>query len=886
MAKQKQTMTKQQKNNAGGETPLMTQYNAIKAQHRDAILFFRMGDFYEMFGEDAKVGARVLGITLTSRGHGKTGDIPLAGFPHHAVEGYLAKMVRAGHRVAICDQVEDPKLAKGIVKRDVIQVVTPGTVTGENLLESRRNNYLSAICRQDDMYGLSSADVSTGEFSVTECTEDKVREEIEAIGPAELIVPEGESESIKALFGKNGRLPMLTKREDWLFGRDFGYDTLVRHFKTNSLKGFGCENLGAGIGAAGAVIQYLMDTQKTSLDHVRRLVPYSDAEFMVLDSATRRNLEITTSMISGDREGTLLAIIDRTQTAMGGRTLTSWIQRPLKQQEPIDLRLQSVESFFENGDLRTAMSETLKGMGDLERLISKVVTRRANPRDLKALERTLEKIPKIRELLISCSSDRLLAIRNTLDDCREVVERIQHSLTDDPPAAMSDGRIIREGYNDELDVLRELAFSGKDWIAQLQKSERERTDIPSLKVGFNKVFGYYIEVTKTHLEKIPEDYIRKQTLVNAERFITPELKEQEEKILNAEEKMVTLEHRLFDELRLFAAGFAEPVQNNGRLIGELDATVSLARIAQENRYVKPEINSGDTIKIRDGRHPVIEQLLPPGDPFIPNDIDLNNADQQLLIITGPNMAGKSTYIRQLGLIVLLAQIGSYVPATSARIGIVDRIFTRVGAQDNLAGGESTFLVEMNETANILNNATSNSLILLDEIGRGTSTFDGLSIAWAVAEYIHNAENVQAKTLFATHYHELTELALILPRVKNYNVAVKEWGDHVVFLRKIVPGGCDHSYGIQVARLAGLPDSVLRRAREILHNLEANELTPNEMPRLAMGEHAPEMVPESQMSLFVQQENKLREALEKLDINNMTPLEALQILNEFKALLKE
>lgn len=879
-------MTEKAKKQSSGETPLMTQYNAIKAQHRDAILFFRMGDFYEMFGEDAKIGARVLGITLTSRGHGKTGDIPLAGFPHHAVEGYLAKMVRAGHRVAICEQVEDPKLAKGIVKRDVIQVVTPGTVTEENLLESRRHNYLSAVCRIDDVYGLASADVSTGTFSVTECTEDKLLEEIEAIGPAELIIPDGESESLNSALAKGQRLPLMTKREDWLFGRDFGYDTLIRHFKTASLKGFGCEHLGAGIGAAGAVLQYLMDTQKTSLDHVRRLVPYSDAEFMVLDSSTRRNLEITTSMISGDREGTLLSIIDRTHTAMGGRTLTAWIQRPLKQLEPIRSRLDSVEEFFEDGDTRSSLSDILKGMGDLERLITKVVTKRANPRDLKALQRALEKIPKLQETLSGCSSDRVVSIRKALDACEDIVQHIQEALTDDPPAVMSDGRIIREGFHEELDTLRDLAFSGKDWIARLQNTERERTEIPSLKVGFNKVFGYYIEVTKAHLEKIPEDYIRKQTLVNAERFITPELKEKEEKILKAEENMVVLEQRLFDELRAFVADFAEAVQNNGQLVGELDATVSLARIARENGYVKPEIDSGDTICIRDGRHPVIEQLLPPGDPFIPNDIDLDNSKEQLLIITGPNMAGKSTYIRQLGLIVLLAQIGSYVPATSARIGIVDRIFTRVGAQDNLAGGESTFLVEMNETANILNNATSQSLILLDEIGRGTSTFDGLSIAWAVAEYIHNAPGVQAKTLFATHYHELTELELILPRVKNYNVAVKEWGDHVVFLRKIVRGGCDHSYGIQVARLAGLPDTVIKRAKEILHNLEANELTPNEMPRIAMGENAPPMISEPQMSLFVQQENKLREAMEKVDVNNMTPLEALQMLSELRKIVNE
>jgi DNA mismatch repair protein MutS len=863
------------------ETPLMTQYNAVKAQFRDAVVFFRMGDFYEMFNEDAKIGSRVLGITLTSRGHGKAGDVPLAGFPHHALEGYLAKMIRSGHRVAICEQMEDPKLARGIVKRDVIQVVTPGTVIGEALLETNRNNFLSALFIQDGQCGLASADVSTGEFMVTEFASEKLLEKIQAIGPAEILTPEDQSSDIENQIRKNGIRLVVTKRDRWIFNRDYGREILTRHFGTKSLKGFGCEDLKTGLSSAGAVLNYLQETQKTDLSHIRRISRYNDSDYMNLDMATRRNLEITMSMMEGGSKGTLLSIIDRTRTPMGGRTLSGWLSRPLNTLQPIRRRLDSVEELLNDGDGRRKCIALLKSMGDIERLIAKVVTRRAAPRDLHVLSRTQSIIPEVKEILSLMTSDLISSLRSGLAPCTEVTERIGQALVENPPIGFSDGGIIRDGYSPELDELRGLAFSGKDWIAKLQKTERERTQIPSLKVGYNRVFGYYIEVTKPHLSKIPEDYIRKQTLVNAERFITPELKEMEEKVLKAEEKMAALERDLFEKLRDFVADFSEPIQANGNHIGQIDCLLSLAGIAEEFRYSKPEVNGKDAIIIEDGRHPVVEQLLTPGEPFIPNGVEIDNRENQILIITGPNMAGKSTYVRQVGLIVLLAQIGSYVPAASAKIGIVDRIFTRVGAQDNVAGGESTFLVEMNETANILNNATPKSLILLDEIGRGTSTFDGLSIAWAVAEYLHNGAGVQAKTLFATHYHELTELALILPRVKNFNVAVKEWGDHIVFLRKIIPGGCDHSYGIQVARLAGLPREVIERAREVLHNLEANELTPNELPKLAMGEHAPLMVAEPQLNMFAEEEQKLREELKKLDIDSLTPLEALQKLNEMK-----
>ncbi len=864
----------------------MTQYNAIKAQYRDAILFFRMGDFFEMFYEDARTGAKVLGITLTSRGHGKAGDVPLAGFPHHALEGYLAKMIRAGYRVAICEQVEDPKLAKGIVKRDVIQVVTPGTVIADNLLEAKRNNYLSALFIQEENCGLASADVSTGEFIVTEFETDHLLEKLQSVHSTELLVSEDQVEAITEQIGKNQSKPIITKLDPWIFGRDYGYELLTKHFGTTSLKGFGCEDLGVGVSTAGAVLTYLKDTQKTELSHIHRIIRYGDDDFMILDEATRGNLEITTSMMSGSQEGTLLSIIDRTETPMGGRTLSAWLSRPLKQLQPIQERLDGIEEFLSDPKIRVELAHQFKDVGDLERLITKVVTRKATPRDLQALRKTLIRIPDIKNCLSEMASSLLSRVRDDLNPCEPVVQSIAEALVDSPPVTLADGGVIREGYHTELDELRQIAFSGKDWIAQLQKEERERVNIPSLKVGYNKVFGYYIEVTKPHLSKVPEDYIRKQTLVNAERFITPALKEMEEKVLSAEEKIIALESALFDQLRNEVAGFSKPIQGNGRRLGQLDSLLSLACVAEEYHYVKPKINDRDRIVIEEGRHPVVEQLLPPGEPFIPNGIEIDNEENQILIITGPNMAGKSTYIRQVGLIVLLAQIGSYVPATSATIGIVDRIFTRVGAQDNVAGGESTFLVEMNETANILNNATPKSLILLDEIGRGTSTFDGLSIAWAVAEYLHNDARVQAKTLFATHYHELTELALILPRVKNFNVAVKEWGEHIVFLRKIVPGGCDHSYGIQVARLAGLPRELIDRAKEVLHNLEANELTPNELPKLALGKHTPLKVAEPQLNMFVEEEHKLRERVKKIDVDHLTPLEALKILDELRRLLSE
>ncbi len=866
------------------ETPLMAQYNAIKAQHQDAILFFRMGDFFEMFNEDAKTGAKILGITLTSRGHGKAGEVPLAGFPHHAMEGYLAKMLKAGYRVAICEQTEDPKLAKGIVKRDVVQIVTPGTLVEENMLEAGRNNYLSAINCQNGHCGLSSIDVSTGEFTVTEFPVSQLSEEIQAVAPAEILVNQQFKTEVKQLLDKSPLNAIYTTRDAWIFNYEYGKDTLLRHFHTKSLKGFGCETMHLGIGAAGAILAYTGETQKTDLSYIRKLMPYSDDDYMMLDAATRKNLEITSSMMGGSREGTLLSILDHTKTAMGGRILVSWVQRPLKKYQMIIERTAAVSFFIEQRQIQDSLRDIFNRIGDLERLIARVEAKRANPRDLSAMARSLNNIPEVRELAGNAESILIERLTGELDACDLLCEKIDKALVEDPPAVMGKGNVIREGYDEELDELRKLTHSGKDWIAKLQAEERERTGISSLKVGYNRVFGYYLEATKAHLNKVPDTWIRKQTLVNAERFITPELKDMEEKILKAEDRIEILERQLFESLRAYAAQFGERVQKNARAIGQLDALISLAVCALKNKYIKPEIKTDDEILIEEGRHPVVEQLLPAGEPFIANHTHLNNKDQQVLIITGPNMAGKSTYIRQVGLIVLLAQIGSYVPAAKACIGLVDRIFTRVGAQDNVAGGESTFLVEMNETANILNNATSQSLILLDEIGRGTSTFDGLSIAWAVAEFLHDHEGVQAKTLFATHYHELTELERILPRVKNYNVAVKEWKDHIVFLRKIIPGGCDHSYGIQVARLAGLPNEIITRAKEILHNLEADELTPNELPRLAVGDHAPEWHTADQLNIFNAGDSEIKKTLDAIDINKLTPLEALQKLNDLKALV--
>ncbi len=861
-------------------TPLMKQYLRFKAKYRDAILFFRMGDFYEMFYDDAKIGSQVLGIALTSRAHGKAANVPLAGFPHHALDAYLTKMVKAGYKVAICEQVEDPKKAKVVVKRDVLEVVTPGTVLSDSLLDTKRNNFLVALYIKGERCGLAAADVSTGDFMAGEFPLSQLKEQVVRAEPAELLVSEEQLPYILEQLGP-GQQAMVSKCEEWVFHRDYAYELLTEHFGTTSLRGFGCEDLDAGVSAAGAVVHYLKENQKNELRHLNRLSRLQEADYLGLDAATRRNLELVAPLNPGASRATLLSVIDRTLTPMGGRMLVQWLLRPLTSKSAIDRRLDAVEELVKQGELREKIRELLRRVGDLERLMARVNTGRANARDLHALMRTLAVIPEVKSCCAPLEAAMLRDIQQGLQELHPLVDELQRALVDEPPLLVTEGGIIRAGYNAELDELRAIAFSGKDWIARLQTRERERTGIPSLKVNYNKVFGYYIEVTKPHLSKVPADYVRKQTTVGAERFITPELKEYEEKVLGAEEKIAVLEYELFDKLRKQVALETEAVQSNARLLAQLDCLASLAEVAVSNRYVRPEINESTAIVLKDSRHPVIERLLPAGQHFVPNDLYIDSGTDQILIITGPNMAGKSTYLRQVGLIVIMAQMGSFVPAVEARIGVVDKIFTRVGASDNLAGGESTFLTEMNETANILNNATPRSLILLDEIGRGTSTFDGLSIAWAVAEYLHNTPRLAAKTMFATHYHELTELALILPRVKNYNVAVKEWGDRVVFLRKIVPGGCDHSYGIHVAQLAGLPKEVIERAKEILSNLETDALTPSDQPKLALRRTSGNEAQQLQLDIFAVQERQLAEELRKLDLNNLTPLQALNKLSELK-----
>ncbi|MBN1154042.1 DNA mismatch repair protein MutS [candidate division KSB1 bacterium] len=860
----------------------MEQYLAIKAKHKDAILFFRMGDFYEMFYEDAHVAADVLGITLTSRAHGKAANVPLAGFPYHALDTYLTKMIKAGYRVAICEQVEDPKKAKTIVKRDIVEVVTPGTTFSDEILQSKRNNYLLSVYMDNKSCGIAGIDISTGEFFVSEVDKKQIHEEIESLEPAEIVVPESQQSYLSHLFARNDRY-FLTIREDWLFSRDYGYEKLTTFFDTTSLKGFGIEDMSTGIAAAGGLLSYIIENQKSKLAHIRRIRRRDSDDFLALDPTTQRNLELINPLNDRNLQSKLLSVLDLTRTAMGGRLLKQWLLHPLAHIAPIKERLTAVNELIEEDTLRNSVRDILKRIGDMERMVSKITTGRANARDLNALKSTLSEIPLLKEKLKSMEAELTAKVCNDLKIMDDLVDEIQRAIVDEPPLSTTDGGIIRKGYNEELDRLRDITHSGKIWINKLQHEERERTGIQSLKVKYNRVFGYYIEVTKSHLSKVPENYMRKQTLVGAERFITPELKEYEDQILGAEEKIISLEYDLFDRVRRTVAAQVVDIQDNANRIAVLDCIASLAETARINDYVQPEIDDSDRIEIRDGRHPVVEKLLPPGEAFIPNDVLLDNHSNQILIITGPNMAGKSTYLRQIALIVLMAQMGSNIPARSARIGLVDKIFTRVGASDNLAGGESTFLMEMNETANILNNATPRSLIVLDEIGRGTSTFDGLSIAWGVTEYLHNTPHVAAKTLFATHYHELTELELILSRVKNYNIAVKEWGDKIVFLRKIVAGGCDHSYGIHVAQLAGLPRAVIDRAKEVLINLEAEELTPNHTPRLAAKRDAKNT---RQLDIFTAQESLIRKELGTIDINNTTPFEALQILHKLIKLAHE
>lgn len=866
------------------QTPLMAQYYKVKEANPDTILLFRVGDFFETFEEDAKIASKVLGITLTRRANGAAEDVPLAGFPHHAIDSYLPKLVRAGYRVAVCEQVENPKIAKGIVKREVVEVVTPGVTLSDKLLDHKKNNYLLSVFLLDETAGISFSDVSTGEYFTFEVPGTELAQQIESISPAEIVIKKSEKDFFAKLISKINSSIRITKLDDWIFNFDYANELLLMQFKTVNLKGFGIENLHNGIIAAGAVLNYLQETQKVNLSHLNSISLYNPSEYMLLDSSTKRNLEITYTIREGSREGSLISILDKTSTAMGGRLLKKWISAPLRNIEKIQQRLDSVEELFKDKSLRSKIVTELKEIGDLERLISRICTARANPREVVALKSSLKRLPAITEYLSSCKTKLISEIKENLNPLEKLVDKIQSALIDSPPASVTEGGIIRNGFSPELDEIRDISVNGKDWIAKLQKTEREKTKIPSLKVGYTKVFGYFIDISNAHKNKVPGDYIRRQTLVNSERYITQQLKEYEEKIINAEEKIYELETQLFNEIRMYAASEAKTIQQNAKLISMLDCLVSFAECAVAYHYTKPEISDDTKLEIIGGRHPVVEQILPPGEKFTPNDCVLNHGDDQIILLTGPNMAGKSVYLRQVGLIVLLAQIGSFVSAKSAAIGLVDRIFTRVGASDNITAGESTFLVEMQEAANILNNASTKSLILLDEIGRGTSTFDGISIAWAITEYIHDNPEVAAKTLFATHYHELNEMAELFPKIKNYKVEVREYDDKVIFLHKVNPGRADHSYGIQVAQMAGLPQFVTNRAKQVLQNLESKELTPYEIKKEKLKYLKAEN--ENQLNIFEVKDDKLRDEIDEIQIDSLTPLQALNKLQELKKKVKD
>ncbi len=880
------------------DTPFINQYRQIKDRYRDAILFFRMGDFYEMFFEDAHIGSKVLGVALTSKSTGKAGKVPLAGIPVKAADTYIARLVKSGHRVAICEQVEDPRKAKGLVKRDVLEVVTPGTVTDDSLLEGKRNNYIGGLSsRGNGRWGLSILDITTGEYSVTEVSTDELIDEVTRIRPAELVLPESWLSGVEGgsrpqdLDRVLSSIPnaLTSTSPDWCFTGDDARDRLTKRFRTVTLDGFGCQELEDGLAAAGGLLSYLERVQPQALRMVRSIRPYTLEKYMIIDAGTLRNLEIFEPMRPDLRKATLLDVLDLTRTAMGGRLLRQWLLKPLRDVDDVDRRLDAVDELHRDPDRCSRVRDVLGEMGDLERLAGKIASRKATPRDVVSLRDTLEKVPRLAEELGETDSALLTRKKSSLGGFPETVEKIGRAIVDDPPAQVSMGGVIREGYDEELDEIRGVKKGGTRWIAAMQEEERKRTGIQSLKVGYNKVFGYYIEVTKPNLHLVPESYIRKQTLANGERFITEELKDMEMKILSAQERQESLETELFFALREELAGMIDEFKASSQAVAAVDLVSTFAEVARENAYTRPVVNGGAGITIVEGRHPVVERLILE-ESFIPNDLEFDETRDQIIILTGPNMAGKSTFLRQVGIIVLMAQAGSFVPASRAEIGVVDRIFTRVGASDSLASGQSTFLVEMNETANIIHNATGRSLVLLDEIGRGTSTYDGLSIAWAVTEHLHENEHARPRTIFATHYHELTQLAGFLPRVKNYNVLVREWGEQVVFLRKIEPGASDRSYGIHVARIAGIPEDVILRAQEILANLEKGEHAGENVPPLARGEHIPASSKGEQLSLFHGASDphveELMELLRSADVNTMRPLDALGLIDRLRKLLPD
>ncbi|MFH1319294.1 MAG: DNA mismatch repair protein MutS [Bacteroidota bacterium] len=881
----------------------MKQYNSIKAKYPDALLLFRVGDFYETFGEDARKASKILSIVLTKRANGVAAYVDLAGFPYHALDTYLPKLVRAGYRVAICDQLEDPKLTKKIVKRGVTELVTPGVSYNDKVLDQRSNNFLASVHLDKNDAGIAFLDISTGEFLVAEGSLEYIDKLIQSFSPNEVIFQKNKNKQFTASFGEKFHTFTF---EDWVFTSEFSYELLIRHFGTTSLKGFGIDRLTLGIIAAGASLHYLAETQHDKIRHITTISRIEEEHHVWLDTFTIRNLELFYSPNEGAI--TLLDVIDQTISPMGARLLKRWLALPLKNKQPIEERLDIVEYLIENSEFSENLKHNINQIHDLERLISKVAVIRISPREVVQLMRALKAIEPIKSACEKSENKHFSKIAEQLNPCASISERIEKEINPDPPSLVNKGDVIAQGVSEELDELRKIAYSGKDYLLQLQEREIRKTNISSLKVAFNNVFGYYIEVRNTHKNKVPQDWIRKQTLVNAERYITEELKEYESKILGAEEKIIVLEAKLFNDLVLSLADYIVPVQLNATLIARLDCLLSFAVIAQKNNYVRPEINESEVLDIKQGRHPVIEQQMPPGQEYIPNDVFLDNEQQQIIIITGPNMSGKSALLRQTALIVLMAQMGCFVPVEEAKIGLVDKVFTRVGASDNISLGESTFMVEMNETASILNNISNKSLILLDEIGRGTSTYDGISIAWAIAEHLHEHPTAKVKTLFATHYHELNEMAKSLPRIKNYNVSVKEMGNKVIFMRKLVPGGSEHSFGIHVARMAGMPKSIVERANEIMAHLEKTHTNPQDdrktdgLPKqLPSGSKKPvttklgETVSRSaqgkgseyQLSFFQLDDpvlKQIKEEIQKTDINTLTPIEALMKLNDIKKLI--
>ena len=862
------------------QTPAMRQYHFFKKQHPGTILLFRMGDFYETFYDDAKIMARVCGLTLTSRPYAD-GRMPLAGFPYHSLDTYLKRLIAGGYKAAVCEQVQDPREATGVVERDVVRVVTPGTLTEDSLLDAKQNNFLAAVSPFGKRTGIAWVDLSTGRFLVQEVAPDQLLDELGRISPTECLVPDSQYGTEDSLLEPLRQVVggLWTPRPDWAFDPTSGRKGLLEHFGVSTLEGFGCDGLRQGLGAAGAALDYLQETQRGTLGNLTKLESFIRTEYLTLDKATQQSLELVETLRSRRADTTLLGVLDETVTSMGGRLFRQMVLYPLRSIEAIQGRQDAVRELAEQPPLRDALRADLRNVYDIERIAAKIAYRRANPKDLLALKQSAAVLPRLRERLAGCDSPLLSGVFSNLDPLDDVRELVERAIVPDPPTQITDGGIIAPGYHAELDELRGTTRDGKSWIARLQATEIERTGIDSLKIGYNKVFGYYLEVTNAKADRVPDYFIRKQTLKNAERYITPELKEQEAKILGADEKAKDLERDLFVEVRDQIGAEVERLQRAAILVAQLDCLASMAHVAAERGYCAPEIADDLRLDITDGRHPVLDVTLESG-TFVPNDVLLDGDEHRMAVITGPNMAGKSTYIRQAALLVLMAQMGSFIPAKSAHVGVVDRIFTRVGASDELARGQSTFMVEMIETANILNNATERSLLVLDEVGRGTSTFDGVSIAWAVSEFLH--EHLRSRTLFATHYHELTELALLLDGVKNYNVAIREWKDEVVFLHKIVEGGTDKSYGIHVARLAGVPKRVIERAKVILGNLEAASLTPNDKPRFAPSLDDVGTGPsEVQLTLFGSLHADTLDALRALDIDTLTPLDALATLQRLQ-----